>query len=57
MFAIFQSSGRQPNLSDLLNNSVSEGAIKSAVSFRILADNSSGPVALLASRLRRISAT
>ena len=57
MFASFQSSGRQPNLSDLLNNSLSEAAITSAVSFKNLAGNSSGPVALLASRLSRVSST
>ena len=57
MFASCQSSGRQPNLSDLLNNSVSEAAITSAVSFKNLAGNSSGPVALLASRLSRVTST
>ena len=39
MFASFQSSGRQPNLSDVLNNLVSEGAIKSVVSLKIFAGN------------------
>ena len=49
MFASFQSSGIQPNISDLLNNSVSQGAITSADSFKIFAGNSSDPVALLPS--------
>ena len=57
MFASCQSSGRQPNLSDLLNNSVSEAAITSAVSFKNFAGNSFGPVALLASRLSRVTST
>jgi len=42
---------------DVLNNSVSEAAITSAVSFKILAGNSSGLVALLASRLSMVIST
>ena len=39
MFVSFQSFGRQLNLSELLNNSVSEGAIRSVVSLKIFAGN------------------
>ena len=55
MFASFQSSGTTPQLTDLLNSLVSEGAIWWVVSYKSLGEMLSGPVAFLVSSARRVS--
>ena len=51
--ACFQSDGTSPSLIDMLNNFVNELAMLKAVSFSILVDILSGPLAFDVSRFDR----